>query len=289
MNALPTTCTLCSRRECESSTIGTLDICFLGITYYKNNDEIIRNELMMPLRHIATNLRHEILPVLGIIHHELVNLDPRISSRVIETEKPTSNILGATIIMDLLINMIVGVTEFYPNEKVERGAQRRRSLDTIVHNFFAIYSLLRNRRRARDLKLQVDFGREVLIEYGSELIEYLLAVLIDNVWKYSKTESTVRIYLTPHTTDETLADLSIHNIGGHLPPDIDIFAAGAKGDLNSSGFGYGLHWATILVRQYNTLRPDSGKNSTSLTHKCITLSSQQVGHTFTLSNVLVKR
>lgn len=243
---------------------------------------------MMPLRHIATNLRHEILPVLAIIHQELTKMDNRISQRSIDTEKPTNNILGATMIMDIFIKMIMGVTEFHPRYSTDRQPSRRRSLHNILQTFFSIYSLLRNRRRAEGLELNVNFNREILVEYGSELIEYIVAILLDNVWKYSHANTNVTVELSPHIEFENLADLKITNLGLGLPDDLDIFAAGAKANLNSSCFGYGLYWAKILVRHYNTLRPDS-RYVTDLTHAALAVAPQEVAHTFTLSNIIIRR
>jgi hypothetical protein len=95
---------------------------------------------------------------------------------------------------------------------------------------------------------------------------------------------TVRVPEKP----DSVADISFINFSQPIPRDLDIFARGAKGDIQAEGFGYGLYWGRILVDYYNrqlgrTMSP------LELTHTQTLREGGLAEQVFILANADVKR
>jgi hypothetical protein len=71
---LPTVCLRCSSRSCEKYAHGELHFCEYDVAFIKLDEDILRKEALVPLRHISENLRHTLNPVLNVIVQELNTL-----------------------------------------------------------------------------------------------------------------------------------------------------------------------------------------------------------------------
>lgn len=255
MNRLPNTCLSCRLRPCERAPDGALDLCQYGVVFRVAGTDIVRREATLPIKHLAANLRHELNPILSFVVNELSSLDPTLSTRRIETDKGLGRVLGATLVLDDTIQMITGVYDMH----LLSGPQNLRSdpveVEQIVRTKFAIYSLIGGANRAKRLDLRFD-GCGGGLRYGVPLIEYVIAVLMDNAWKFSEDGASVSVAISRAGAD--LADMVVSNVSTPLNDDLDVFGLGVKGAVDSKGFGYGLHWAQLLVERYNEGLADGG-------------------------------
>lgn len=282
---LPVTCLACRRRSCESTPAGTLDICEYGVTFFHSQDKILRREARVPSRHIASNLRHELNPILALIVEEAQKIDPLISAKTINVDNPASKILAASIIIDNFIQMMTGVIEFQPTDAADIGPRKERRLHDIVLKYFTMYSIVRSANRADNLTLDTSFHPQTIVTYGVEVVEYLFSVLIDNVWKYSLPGSEVRV--TVDMGAPGVADVTVQNFSHPISEQLDLFSPGTKADPETKGFGYGLFWATVLIEQYNS-RGVSTDYRLELTHRQHVLPNGAAIQSFTLRNLAVR-
>ena len=202
------------------------------------------------MRHIAANLRHELNKILHYIISQANIVDDQVSIKRIDLNSPASRIVGATQIIDNFIELICGVYEFYPDESVSSANSStpinlRRTIDRLIDT----YSLIKNVKRARELTIEISVPENITIERLPAVIEYLLAVLIDNVWKYSFEKASVSIKAL--IVDENLLNIEVRNPGKFIPLTANIFSKGYKLERSSEGFGFGLYWAKILCEHYN--------------------------------------
>jgi K+-sensing histidine kinase KdpD len=144
--------------------------------------------------------------------------------------------------------MVTGVYEFHPPYGVEH-LPLGRSYAEIVTKYFAVYSIVKGARRPANLHLQLNFDKSMVVPYCIDIYEYLTSILMDNAWKYSVTDTTISV--TVNQKSDSRADISFSNVSTPIPKELNIFAKGTKGNQETEGFGYGLHWATILVDHYN--------------------------------------
>lgn len=244
-------CLKCSSKSCKSTDYRTLDICDYGVAFYNNNGQIIKKEERLTLQYMSQNLRHELNKVLQIIISDAIKIDPTISTKRIDIDNPTSRIVGGIVVIDQFIEMITGVNEFSPVEKYSENLEKEASLFNIIDRSVKIYSLIRNNRRAKRLKFNISCSKKLKIGFGAKIIEYIVSILCDNIWKYSISESEAKIVTSKNKSGDIV--LRFLNKSQEIC-DIDkIFEKGYQCDYSSEGFGYGLFWAKILVDRYNDL------------------------------------
>lgn len=277
-------CIRCSTRGCEKSAPDEFGICNYGVAFYNKGDRILRKETLVPLSFISRNLRHELHKFLQAIVSEANTIDESLTTKSVDLGNPSSRIVGLTIAIDHFVQMLAGVNEFHSLSIIPRKKDCRR-LSDLVRKYFSIHSIIRNERRATDLKLSITFGDNIYIPVFADIFEYLFSVLMDNAWKYSLANTTVRVSANLHT--QGLADVEFSNESNPLPEGFNVFGKGTQVDENSEGFGYGLFWALILVDHYNSL---SGANSPvlDLIHEEKRLTDNVSEQKFILRNVPVE-
>lgn len=238
------------------------------------------------MRHVAANLRHELHKVLQYIVTQAEEIDERISVRHVDLTRPASRIVGATVILDHFIEMISGVYDFSPDQA--QGAHRAASsisLHDTVRRYIYTYSLIRNTRRASDLNFAWNIQEDVHISILPSVVEYLIAVLCDNIWKYAIEGSLVQAECID--ASQGLISLRFKNIGAELPGDGEIFSKGYQRDSSSEGFGFGLYWATLLIDHYNR---SIGRVEDPLTleHAQLRRVDGFAEHIFTIKNIAME-
>ncbi|GJI98924.1 hypothetical protein RugamoR57_56420 [Duganella caerulea] len=243
-------CLNCLHRRCENSTPNTLDICDYGIAYFNNGEHIQKKREGVTLRHVAQNLRHELHKVLQLIISEACDIDDQVSVRTVDLDRPASRIVGATVILDNFIEMIAGVYNFDPYDEKTPLASSAICLYDVLTRYKDTYSLIRNTRRTTALRFRIDEDlKTVFISNQKHVIEYIFAILIDNVWKYSLNNTPVVISATK--SNANLIDISVSNFSEFISQDEKLFDRGYQVNTASEGFGFGLYWATLLVDHYN--------------------------------------
>lgn len=285
MNSLPETCHACSARPCEKEPVGTLDLCPYGVLFEITEAGVRRKETSSPIRHIAGNLRHEIHPVLGYMVSQISEIEPRLSARHIDTASPMGRLLAAVTILDDTVQMITGVHDFHPLP-VSPTTPVAHDLCDMVRRRFKMYSLLGGRNRSRGLRLTVDAEQDYRVSKGAHMIEYIVSVLMDNVWKFAQEESRVEVKV--EDTGATAVNMSVANVSQYLPEQLDLFEMGSKGHADKKGFGYGLYWAQILVDRYNGSVGESPV-PLALYHDQIDVANGVARHEFILKGVAVDR
>ena len=250
----PTICLRCAKSSCKESKNGTLEICEHGVAYYNDNGKILLKDALVPLSLVTRNLRHELNRMLAVIVAESIRLDPTVTTRHIVPDNPVSKIVGTTIIIDHFVQMLSGVNQFHTTTA---GAQQYEPvrLSETIKKYFTIHSIIRNEQRATELELRLNFGDDVLISEYGDVFEYLTSILMDNVWKYSFSGSTVEVSVVER--EKSLADICFTNISSPLPEGIEIFTKGTQANSEAEGFGYGLFWGRVLADHYNRLRKSS--------------------------------
>lgn len=247
---LPTLCLRCSSKPCEQYPIGELHFCEYDIAFIKLNETIVRKEALVPLRQISENLRHALNPVLNFIVGELNILEPNLSLRRLDLDKPVEKVLAATKIIDLFIQMISGVNEFRSSlGGIQQDSPRK--LVSIINKYFKIYSILKSAHRNPNLKLNLIINDNIFLPLCPDIYEYLISILVDNAWKYSLPDTELKIEINIYENNH--ADILFINESTPFEADVDIFAKGQKAVKDSEGFGYGLFWARILIDYYNRL------------------------------------
>jgi len=277
-------CTICQRKVCEKSLNKVLDFCQLGVAYFNDNGNIIRSRERVTKFDIAANLRHELNRVLQYIINQAEEIDPNVSTRVINLNSAASRLVGATIILDQFIEMMCGVHQFHQIHTPKHSNDKRKLTD-IIHKQMEMYSLIQNTRRARDLNYEIKVPETINIINQASKIEYLTAIFCDNIWKYADPEYPVKILVTKR---DELVDLSFINTGKPIPEGADIFIEGEQIDRKSEGFGYGLAWAQVLTYQYNDdlgiLETDS---ELKIEHEESKIQSGKCSHKFIIKNIAI--
>jgi hypothetical protein len=253
ISSSPARCAQCSTKSCKQSQPKTLDICEYGVSYYNDGSIILRKEEVVTLRHISQNLRHEVNKVLQKILIDAEEVDSQVSVRSINMQSPASRIVGATVIIDQFIEMISGVNDFHPAKKYSGNLERRQNLLSIINKYRDVHSLIENTRRAKNLKFHIGCHASVDVSFASKIVEYIISIMIDNIWKYALPESDVFISLNKSAKDPQYVDIEFRNSSRIiLQPDV-IFEKGHQQNSASEGFGYGLYWAKMLASHYNEL------------------------------------
>lgn len=275
-------CIRCTSKDCEKSEVDTFDFCQYGVAFYNTGNVVKKKEESVTLRHISHNLRHELNKVLQTIVAEASVIDPTVSTKRIELDKPASKIVGATVIIDQFIEMIAGVNEFHPSSHYSANLDKKSNLLKILDKYSKVFSLIVNTRRSKKIKFHFDVNKETNVTFASHMIEYIISILIDNIWKYSIDESTATISSTANNNNDI--ELKFTNISKPIINSEMIFDKGFQSKGESEGFGYGLYWAQVLIHHYNEL---SKRNSDllELVHEQRIVDNEKAQQIFIIRNL----
>lgn len=262
-------CVICARKKCRAAPVWKLDICEYGISYVNDGQTIQRANASGTLRHLAQNLRHELNKVLQVVVSEACKIDPSISTRRIVSSNPASKIVGAALIIDHFINMISGVNDFHVDPVKYSQLGERIALVNVIEKCIDIYGIIVSTHRVASMKVQIAVPDVPVIRYATSIVEYLIAVLIDNIYKHAIDESLIRIFVENERAD--MIDIVFENQSKQLLQPERIFAKGYQEKQTSDGFGFGLFWALILVDSYN-IGSDGAEFPMLLLHEQETLS-----------------
>ncbi|MDT8878748.1 hypothetical protein RSO68_04640 [Halomonas saccharevitans] len=244
-------CIRCPSKDCEKSEVGTFEFCQYGVAFYNTGSVIKKKEESVTLRHISHNLRHELNKVLQAIVAEASLIDPTVSTKRIDLENPASKIVGATVIIDQFIEMIAGVNEFHPSSHYSANLDKKVNLLKVLDKYSKVFSLIVNTRRSKNINFQFDVDEKTNITFASHMIEYIVSIMMDNIWKYSIDESTATISAKENKNHDI--ELRFTNVSRPIIDPGVIFEKGFQSKEESEGFGYGLYWAQVLIQHYNEL------------------------------------
>ena len=246
----PQECARCQRKPCLQSLPDTLDICIYGVAFYNSGTSIRKKREDVTMRHIAANLRHELNKILDYIINQANIIDLDLSLKRLDFGNPIGRIVGATQILDNFIELICGVYDFFPDEGAfATNNATPMNLSTTVQRLRDTYSLIKNSRRAETLRIRQSIPHDIYISRLPAVVEYLLVILTDNLWKYSFTAADVTI--ETKLVNSYLLDIVFTNHGVSIPRGDDPFSKGYQQDAASEGFGFGLYWGKILCDHYN--------------------------------------
>ena len=279
---LPAECLFCSNKTCEKINPNSIDICASGVAHFNDGKKIQRKSENVTLRHVAANLRHELHKVLQYIVSQADEIDDSLSIKEINLSKPASRIIGATIILDNFIEMIAGVYDFTPDTTLTTASSSSSiNLFDTIQRFVHTYSLIKNHQRAKDISVSIQVEKNIQVTRLPAIIEYLIAILADNIWKYAKYDESVKILCVKNSSE--ILDLEFSNFGDRLPESENIFEKGYQLNKKSEGFGFGLYWAKKLCEHYNQ---KSGRQSDllELSHRQMPSGGAYI-HTFSIKNI----
>jgi K+-sensing histidine kinase KdpD len=283
--AEPFICLSCSSKFCEKTKLGTFEICEYGVAFVNNQNAVEKREMTVSFRELVTNLRHEIHPVLQTIIQEANKLDITLTQRKIDINKPPSTILGSTIIIDHFIQMITGVHDFHSLSDSYKS-RKKINIQTSIDKYYTIYSIVKSAERAKRLSFKTNLNKELIVTTGASIIEYIISILMDNIWKYSHSDSEVHIICKEKGAN--LMDIEFINVSDIIPDDKEIFSKGIKCDKLTKGFGYGLYWSKILTDRYNNFFiPNAEAANLIIIHKQNILGEIAAKQTFTLKNIII--
>ena len=284
MKSLTTTntCLRCAHKPCKTVPHGTLDICEFGVAFYNKDGDVIKREERLTLQHLSQNLRHELHKILQLIVADASKIDTSVSTKTIDLDNPASRIVGATVIIDQFIEKISGVNDFHPTRQGAPSATSKVSLFSVLDKYAKIYSLIQNTRRSKDLDIAINCRKDEVISYGSSIIEYILSVMMDNIWKYSLSNSSPTILVVENS--KGFLDIEFSNTSLLISGCKCIFDKGYQEDHGSEGFGYGLYWNKLLMSHYNELA-NIDENPLELTHCQTALTETEAQQTFILRNI----
>lgn len=278
-------CIQCAHKVCKRSLDGTLDICDFGIAYYNKNGKILKKEEKVTLRHVSQNLRHELNKILHFIVQESTKIDPTLSTRRIDIDNPASRIIGATVIIDHFIQMISGINDFHPSTKYSGNLYKESKLMPLLDKYTKIYSLIENTRRSENLQIEIKCDDRLKIKFGGKIIEYIISVLVDNMWKYSLSSTSPAIIV--ERKNEELINIIFENTSCKLEKCEEIFSKGYQQNIKSEGFGYGLYWANLLIFHYNELYGFDAQDPLELTHQQHKVDEKHYKQLFIVNNIRV--
>ncbi|MCG9740463.1 hypothetical protein L1D32_20155 [Shewanella insulae] len=275
-------CIRCPSKDCEKSEVDTFDFCQYGVAFYNTGSVIKKKEESVTLRHISHNLRHELNKVLQTIVAEASLIDPTVSTKKIELDKSASKIVGATVIIDQFIEMIAGVNEFHPSSHYSANLDKKSNLLKVLDKYSKVFSLIVNTRRSKNIKFHFNVNKKTNITFASHMIEYIISIMMDNIWKYSIDESTATISATANNSSDI--ELKFTNISKPITNSEMIFDKGFQTKSESEGFGYGLYWAQVLIQHYNEL---SKRNSDllELVHEQHVIDNEKAQQIFIIRNL----
>jgi hypothetical protein len=260
----------------------TLQTCEYGVVCYRDARRLLKQEPLVPLRHVCRNLRHELNCIIQFLINQAVELDRTVSANSIDIDNPCSRIVAGALAIDHFIQMLNGVNEFQPDATTSTTVIGGARLSRVIANYFAIYSLITRASMSRTITLQCRVDEALRIGPQRPVISYIVAVLVDNAWKYALDGST--LVVVPFSAPSGLCSVSFENDSLPLPTGMDPFTKGAKADPSSRGFGYGLHWARILVDHYNRMLPSS-ETPLKLSHSQNLPGDGRARQTFLIENI----
>lgn len=275
-------CIRCPSKECEKSEVGTFDFCQYGVAFYNTGDGIKKKEESVTLRHVSHNLRHELNKVLQTIIAEASLIDPTVSAKKIDLDNPASKIVGATVIIDQFIEMIAGVNEFHPSSSYSANLDKKHNLFSVIDKYTKVFSLIVNTRRSKNINFHFEVDSKTNIAFASHIVEYIISILVDNIWKYSLDGSDAKISAT--RCNESDIEIEFTNISKPINECELIFNKGFQLSGDSEGFGYGLYWAQVLVQHYNELSKRSS-DFLKLVHQQEVIDSEKAKQTFIIRNL----
>lgn len=280
-------CLICQLKKCELADIWNLDICEYGISYVNDGEAIQRVTASGTLRHLSQNIRHELNKVLQLIVAEACCIDPSISLNEINKNSPASKIVAAALIIDNFVSMISGVNDFHLDTLGTAGGPNGIGLLKLIQKHWDIFSLIKSAHRAGSLRLELEISESARITFGLPLIEYMIAVFIDNAYKHAIDGSVLNISCIIH--NENLCDLIFTNYSAPINNPEKIFQKGYQEKIASDGFGFGLFWARILSVHYNQMLRIDGENSLSINHEQSYYSqdSEIMKQSFSIKNIRV--
>lgn len=178
--------------------------------------------------------------------------------------------------------MISGVNDFHPSRKYSGNLHKSISLELLLDKYSKVHSLVQNTRRAKNLNIEINCPPRLNISFGGNIIEYIISIFLDNIWKYSISDSSPKIVV--NEAEENLISIDFINESLPIKEHGNLFKKGYQEDSDSEGFGYGLFWTEILVTHYNEL---SGAESGSLElhHEQIAINEKLTEQIFSLRNV----
>jgi K+-sensing histidine kinase KdpD len=283
---MPAVCHTCRSKTCINSIPGIVDVCQYGVAYYNVNgqwDSFVKNSTLVPLRHLSRNLRHEINRVIALIQTQANIINPMMTKVSLDFDNPADRIYACTLMIDYFIKMIAGVHEFHPSRLELQKTQY--NLEELVKKLYNTYGLIKNISRQRNLSLELDGCEQVNIGFLPGLLESVIAAIIDNAWKYSVDDSTLKV--TVENIEKNLVNVSFSNKSFILPDDLQIFNLGVKAKEDGEGFGYGLYWASILMDHYNHNKfyDKDRKHMSEIEHTQIPIDDKLATHIFKIRNI----
>lgn len=278
------TCNYCFSKFCKNSQDGDFDICQYGVSFVKINNEIFTREPKISVSTIAKNLRHEINPILHSIIEQTTKIDNTLSTKIIQLSNPLSLIIGNTVILDNFIQMITGIHDFH-STSTNISSKKINVKDSIKY-YYDVYSLIKEDGRTETLKLNSKIPNNFFIHELSDFIKYMFVIIIDNAWKYSKSNTELTINLNHKALN--YYDLDFINVSSIIPSDFNLFKLGNKVLENSKGFGYGLYWIKMLAHSYNELLNSEKEYKLEVIHNQEIIDKFTAVQKFTIKNLSLR-
>lgn len=279
-------CITCQNKKCETSFRGELFFCPYGVACYNLDGRILKARERVAKVDLAANMRHELSRILQFIVNQADEIDSTVSTRKIDLSNPASRIVGAVTILDQFVEMICGAHYFHQAKSTKSFARTEPLID-VVKKYIDIYSLIKNTRRAKNLNIRIDVDKGIELHKQVAILENIIAIYCDNIWKYADPSEPVVIQALKRTSEKI--DLSFSNLGKRIPQGANPFEVGYQLDNKSEGFGYGLYWAEILAYQYNeefNRRESAG--GLRLEYRAEEIDgSDLMKHSFSINNILV--
>jgi len=182
--------------------------------------------------------------------------------------------------------MISGVNDFHPSKKYSSNLNKKVSVLSLINKYSKVYSLVQNTRRSKNLNIDIKCDEKLSLSFGGNVIEYIISMLFDNIWKYSVDGSSPKIIV--YENDNNLLNIKLINQSKPITECQCLFEKGFQEDVKSEGFGYGLFWATLLVSHYNELSGlELEDDYLVITHEQNQLDDGMAEQIFTLKNILL--
>lgn len=183
--------------------------------------------------------------------------------------------------------MITGVNEFHTPEKLQLKETSKKNLYQLIDKYYQIHSILKDQHRPANIFLDIFIDKANIIEIGGDYIEYIVSLLIDNVWKHSMDDSEVIVQ--GYVNKKSLYTVNFTNISKPIKTENNIFDLGVKGHSGTKGLGYGLNWITVLIEHYNKLFNNDAEEGEKLSieHTESIISDDKAKQVFSLQNIIL--
>jgi hypothetical protein len=243
--------------ECEQSykkSEFSFSVCPYGVAWINNNGCVERKEAPLNFQTIARNIRHNIGPLIAFIQNETIKLDKQIRFSEIKTDETAGRIAGATVAINHFIRVLAGIMDLHPIW-TDQKTNHEQDIYSAIDKYYMIFSMFESRNRPKNLKKEIQISRNIFVNDDHQIFDSIFAVLSDNIWKHSINKSVFKVTSTVATAGEDYINLVFTNRSSAIPEQIcdNIFDMGSKGNNShdSFGFGFGLHWAKLIVDYYN--------------------------------------